>query len=131
VTDPLLTNNQQLNPVQGAAIVHPPVLYISSGGAMELSRLVVQLIVALVCAGAANMLIPRHVPGKFFGFLVIGLLGVVVGEWGFNLLRSQYGFNYNIFYWSIERVPILPSIIGSAIVLYVVTTLLQWGRYSR
>lgn len=98
---------------------------------MDLSHLVIQVLVALVCAIAANILIPRDVPGRFAGLVVIGLIGVLVGEWVFNLLKDQYGLDYPLLHWSIQKVPIVPSIIGSAIVLYVTTAMLRWGRYSR
>lgn len=97
---------------------------------MNVSRLFVQLVIAMVCAGAGNMLIPRQIPGKIFGLLIIGLAGVWLGEWTTNLLKRQYNLSFGFLEWRIEGVPIVPAVIGSAIVLYIVTTLLRWGRYS-
>jgi uncharacterized membrane protein YeaQ/YmgE (transglycosylase-associated protein family) len=98
---------------------------------MNLSHLAVQLVVAIVCAGIGNVLIPRQIPGRFFGFILTGLVGVWVGEEGYKLLNAQYGLSDPILRWNIEGVPVISSIIGSAIVIYVVTTVLKWGRYSR
>ena len=97
---------------------------------MDISRLFVQLVIAMVCAGVGNMLIPRQIPGKIFGLLIIGLAGVWLGEWTTNLLKEQYKLSFGFLEWRIEGVPIIPAIIGSAIVLYIVTALLKWGRYN-
>jgi uncharacterized membrane protein YeaQ/YmgE (transglycosylase-associated protein family) len=56
--------------------------------------------------------------------VLIGLAGVWLGEWGFTQLRSQFGINYTFLYWQIQGVLIIPAIIGSAIVLYLVTFVL-------
>ncbi len=97
---------------------------------MDIPHLVVQVVVAIVCAGVSNILIPRRIPGKFLGLILIGLAGVWVGEWGFWLLRQRFGINYWFLYWQIQGVLIIPAIIGSAIVLYLITTFLKWGRYG-
>ena len=98
---------------------------------MDFSHLFVQVVVAIVCAGIANILIPRQIPGKFLGLLAIGLLGVWVGDMGYHLLKTGFGVDYDFLRWNWRGVPIVTSIIGSAIVLYVVTTVLQWTRFSR
>lgn len=98
---------------------------------MDLSRLVVQIVIAILCAGIANVLVPRQIPGKLLGLILIGLTGVWVGEWGVYLLRREYGLNYNLLNWQIQGVPIVPAIVGSTIVLYIVTAFLKWGRYAR
>lgn len=95
---------------------------------MDLSHLAVQLIVAIVCAGIANILIPRQIPGKFLGLIITGLVGVWVGELGFQYLRNEFKINYGFLHWSIQGVPIIPAIVGSAIVIYIITTVLRWGR---
>jgi uncharacterized membrane protein YeaQ/YmgE (transglycosylase-associated protein family) len=89
---------------------------------MDLSHVAVQLIAAIVCAGIANMLIPRQIPGKFFGFMLTGLVGVWLGEAVFKLLKTQHGLHYPFLYWGIG---------GVAIIIYVVTTFLRWGQYYR
>jgi uncharacterized membrane protein YeaQ/YmgE (transglycosylase-associated protein family) len=98
---------------------------------MDLSHVAVQLIAAIVCAGIANMLIPRQIPGKFFGFMLTGLVGVWLGETVFKLLKTQHGLNYPFLYWGLGGVAVVPSIIGCAIIIYVVTTFLRWGQYYR
>lgn len=95
---------------------------------MDISNLLVKLVIAIVCAGIANILVPRRIPGKLTGLILIGLTGVVIGEWGFALLRQQFGIDFAILYWGIQGVPIIPAIIGSAIVLYLVTAVLRWWR---
>lgn len=96
----------------------------------ELISLLVQILIALGCAFLANLLIPRQVPGKLLGLLLIGLVGVVLGQWVANYLLSQYNLTLPALTWSLRGVPVLPSIVGSAIVLYVVTAFLSWGRYG-
>lgn len=97
---------------------------------MDLTRIFVQIVVAIVCAGLANILIPRKIPGKLAGLVLLGFAGVWVGEWGFRLLRSEFGVNYPFLYWQIQGVLLIPAIIGSAIVLYLVTAFLKWGKYQ-
>jgi uncharacterized membrane protein YeaQ/YmgE (transglycosylase-associated protein family) len=96
-----------------------------------LLRLLVQLLIALGCAGIATFLLPRRVPGKIFGLVVMGFAGVWLGEWALNFVKSNYGLSVAALEWSFQGVPILPSIIGSAVILYVVTAFLSWGRYNR
>uniref|UniRef100_A0A832H0N9 GlsB/YeaQ/YmgE family stress response membrane protein n=1 Tax=Oscillatoriales cyanobacterium SpSt-402 TaxID=2282168 RepID=A0A832H0N9_9CYAN len=98
---------------------------------MDLAHLAVQLMIAIACGMIGNMLIPREIPGKFFGLILVGFVGVWVGELGYRVLKTQYGVDSSFLQWHIEDVPIVPSIIGSAIVIYVVTTFLRWGRYSK
>lgn len=95
-----------------------------------MEHLAVQLVVAILCAYIANILIPRQVPGRFFGLMIVGLVGVWLGEGMFRFLKTQYGLNYDFLHWGIWGVPIVPSIVGSVIVLYVITTVVRWGRYT-
>jgi uncharacterized membrane protein YeaQ/YmgE (transglycosylase-associated protein family) len=97
---------------------------------MDLRHLLIQLLIAIVCAVVAGILIPRQVPGKAVGLVVIGLAGVFIGQWTASYLQEQYSFTTPALQWEIEDVPIVPSIIGSAIVLYLVTAFLSWGRYG-
>jgi uncharacterized membrane protein YeaQ/YmgE (transglycosylase-associated protein family) len=97
---------------------------------MTISKFFIQLVIALVCAGIANVLLPRQIPGKTFGFLVIGLAGVFFGEWVVDLIKRTYPIQLAILDWEIQGVPIIPSILGSTIILYVLTTFLGWGRYG-
>lgn len=98
---------------------------------MNWSHVAVQLIAAIVCAAIANMFIPRQIPGKFLGFMLTGLVGVWLGEAVFKLLKAQHELNYPFLYWGIGDVAVVPSIIGCAIVIYAVTTFIQWGHYHR
>jgi uncharacterized membrane protein YeaQ/YmgE (transglycosylase-associated protein family) len=95
---------------------------------MDITRLLVQIVVAIVCAGIANVLVPRKIPGKFIGLVLIGLAGVWVGEWAFILFNQQFGLNWPILYWGVAGVRAIPAIVGCAIVLYVVTAFLKWSR---
>lgn len=97
---------------------------------MDLSGLAVQLIIASVCGLLGNFLIPRQVPGKFLGLVVVGFVGVWLGAWVYHLLKTQYGVAAPFLSWNVVNVPIIPSILGSAVVIYALTTVLRWGRYN-
>ena len=94
-------------------------------------RILVQVAIALACAWVATTLLPRRIPGGIFGLLVIGLAGVWLGEWALGLLTATYGFSFEPLEWAFQGVPLIPSILGSAVVLFAVTTFLSWGRYNR
>jgi uncharacterized membrane protein YeaQ/YmgE (transglycosylase-associated protein family) len=93
-----------------------------------MEHLAVQLIVAIVAASIANILIPRRIPGRFLGLILTGLVGVWIGEIGFKILK-QHGVNNVVLHWGILGVPLIPSVIGSIIVLLVVTTVFHSRRY--
>ncbi len=95
-----------------------------------ISNIVIKLFIAIICAGFADILIPRRIPGGLAGLILIGLAGIWFGEWGFRLLRQEFGINFPVLYWQIQGVLIIPSVIGCAIILYLVTALIQWGRYG-
>ena len=96
----------------------------------DVISILVQVLIALACAFTANLLVPRHVPGKLLGLVLIGLIGVFVGQWVAAYLLQQYSFSLPWLTWSFQGVPLVPSIIGSTIVLYIVTAFLSWGRYG-
>jgi uncharacterized membrane protein YeaQ/YmgE (transglycosylase-associated protein family) len=98
---------------------------------MNLSHFTIQLLIAIVCGLLGNVLIPRQIPGKTLGLILVGFVGVWVGELSYQLMRNQFGFSHEILRWNIQGVQLIPSIVGSAIVIYLVTTFLRWGRYSR
>ena len=98
---------------------------------LEITRLGVQLIVAVVCAGIANTLIPRRIPGKIAGLILVGLLGVWLGEWLIGYLGQAYNLNHAALHWHIQQVKIIPAIVGCTIVMYLMKILIQWGRYER
>lgn len=95
-----------------------------------LTRLLVQVLIAIACATLANLLVPRRVPGKAVGLVIIGLAGVFLGEWIVDHILRQYNISFDWLTWSFQGVPILPSVVGSMIVLYLVTAFLSWGRYG-
>jgi len=97
---------------------------------VDLASTLVQVLIALSCGLAANILLPRQIPGKMVGLFLVGLLGVALGQLGYALLKSQLTLNLPLLHWSLEGVPIIPSIIGSVLVLYAVTTMMRWGRYG-
>jgi uncharacterized membrane protein YeaQ/YmgE (transglycosylase-associated protein family) len=96
----------------------------------ELLNLMVQLLIAMACAMIANILVPRQVPGKLFGLVLIGLIGVLLGQWVVDSLLEQYTQALPWLTWDIQGVPVIPSVVGSTIVLYLVTAFLSWGRYG-
>ena len=96
---------------------------------MDITRLGVQLVVALVCGGIGNILVPRRIPGGPFGLIIIGLIGVWIGDLGYEALSNRYALNIPFLTWNIQGVLIIPSVIGSAIVLYISTLLLKMTRY--
>jgi uncharacterized membrane protein YeaQ/YmgE (transglycosylase-associated protein family) len=67
-----------------------------------LLRLLVQLLIALGCAGIATFLLPRRVPGKIFGLVVMGFAGVWLGEWALNFVKSNYGLSVAALEWSFQ-----------------------------
>jgi uncharacterized membrane protein YeaQ/YmgE (transglycosylase-associated protein family) len=94
------------------------------------TNLLIKLVIAIACAGAANILVPRSIPGKLAGMILIGMAGVLFGEWGFQLLQQRFGLDFTFLYWDVQGVLIIPAIIGCAIVLYIVSTILSWWRYG-
>jgi uncharacterized membrane protein YeaQ/YmgE (transglycosylase-associated protein family) len=97
---------------------------------MDLTPLMVQFLIAAACGLLGNFLIPRQVPGKFFGLVLVGFVGVWLGAWVYQVLKTQYGVAAPFLSWNVVNVPIVPSILGSAVVIYVLTTVLRWGRYN-
>lgn len=99
---------------------------------MDLTRLLVQILIALGCGALATLLLPRQIPGKLFGLALIGFAGVWLGEWVVNYVETTYELPMPDFVtWDFQGVPILPAVVGSAVILFVVTTFLSWGRYQR
>ena len=98
---------------------------------MNIEAIVVKLVVAIVCAGIGNLLIPRRMPGGWIGYIVVGLAGVWLGDWAYAALNSEYGINFAFLNWAIAGVRIIPSVIGSVVVLTTIVALLRWGRYGQ
>jgi uncharacterized membrane protein YeaQ/YmgE (transglycosylase-associated protein family) len=97
---------------------------------MDVPHLVVQIVIAIACGLIANILVPRNIPGKFAGLILIGLAGVWLGEWGYSLLRREYGVDHQFLHWQIEGVLIIPAVLGAAVILYLITAIIKWGRYG-
>jgi uncharacterized membrane protein YeaQ/YmgE (transglycosylase-associated protein family) len=97
---------------------------------MDIPQLLTKLLIAILCAGLAEVLVPRRILAGIVGLILIGLAGIWLGEWGFALLRQELGLNFAIFYWRIQGVLIVPAIIGCAIILYIVTAFIDWARYG-
>ena len=95
----------------------------------SLTTLLVKLVIAIVCASAANFLVPRRIPGGLAGLILIGLAGIWLGEWAFLLMRREFGLNFSFLYWQVQQVLIVPAIVGCAIVLYLVSGLIQGWRF--
>ena len=96
---------------------------------MDITRLGVQLVVALVCGGIGNILVPRRIPGGPIGLIVIGLIGVWIGDLGYEAISKEYALNFAFLDWGVQGVRIVPSVIGSAIVLYVSTLIIKMTSY--
>ena len=63
---------------------------------------------------------------------LIGLAGVWLGEWVVQYLETTYALPIPEFVtWDIQGVLILPAVVGSAVILFAVTSFLSWGRYQR
>jgi len=77
---------------------------------MSLLGFILFLIVAAVCAGIAEMLVPNSVPGGFFTSAVVGILGAWIG----GSLIGHLGPD-------LAGISILPAILGSAVLVFVLS----------
>ena len=98
---------------------------------LDFTRLGIQIIVAIACAGVANTLIPRRIPGKLVGLVFIGLIGVWLGEWLMTYFDQTYDLTHPSLHWNIQQVKLIPAILGCMIVMFLMKIFLQWGRYER
>ncbi|MEM9903854.1 MAG: hypothetical protein AAF921_02375 [Cyanobacteria bacterium P01_D01_bin.44] len=96
---------------------------------MSLSKIFIQLMIALVCAGAANIIIPKRIPGKSVGPLIVGFGGVLLGEWTVDFLEQIFNFSPAFLHWSIYDVPIIPALTGAVLVLYGLTLLVGMSQH--
>lgn len=92
---------------------------------MEPSRIAMQLLVTVLCAGCANIILPRQVPGKFLGLFLTGWIGVWLGGEVFAWLKAQYGLNYAVLHWGVAGIPIIPSVLGCVLAIFLVTQIFQ------
>lgn len=77
---------------------------------MGILSFILFLIVAAACAYIAERLVPNVVPGGFFTSAIVGIIGAWIGG---NMLGSLGP--------SLAGVPLIPSIAGSALFVFVVS----------
>jgi uncharacterized membrane protein YeaQ/YmgE (transglycosylase-associated protein family) len=79
---------------------------------MSILSFLLMLVVAAVCAWIADALVPGTIPGGFLVSAVVGVLGAWVGA-------SLFGS------WgpALAGVPILPAILGSALLIFLFSLL--------
>jgi len=85
---------------------------------MTILGFILFLIVAAVCAGIGEMLVPGAVPGGFFASAVVGIIGAWIGTSLFGALGP-----------SVAGVPLVPAILGSAIFVLVLA-LISRARHA-
>jgi uncharacterized membrane protein YeaQ/YmgE (transglycosylase-associated protein family) len=86
---------------------------------MTIVGFILFLIVAALCAWIAEYFVPGHIPGGFFTAAIFGIIGAWIGA---NLLGN--------FGPSLEGVALLPTIIGSAILVFALAVLSKVLRKS-
>jgi uncharacterized membrane protein YeaQ/YmgE (transglycosylase-associated protein family) len=84
---------------------------------MSILGFILFLIVAAVCAGIAEMLVPGAVPGGFFASAIVGIIGAWIGTALFGSLGP-----------SLAGVPLLPAILGSAIFVFLLSLISRARR---
>ncbi len=77
---------------------------------MTILGFILFLIVAAVCAGIGEMLVPNSVPGGFFTSAVVGIVGAWIG----GSLLGHMGPD-------LAGIAVLPAIIGSAIFVFLLS----------
>lgn len=77
---------------------------------MSILGFILYLVVAAVCAWIAEYFVPNGVPG---GFLVTAIFGLI-GAWVGTSLMGHVGP-------TLAGVPVLPAIIGSGIVIFLIS----------
>lgn len=75
------------------------------------------LIVAAVCAWIADYLVPGSIPGGFLTAAIVGIIGAWIG-----------GSLFGTFGPVLAGVPLIPTIIGSAILVFVLALLSRGFR---
>ncbi len=77
---------------------------------MDILMFIMYCIVAAVCAGIAAYLVPGTIPGGFLVSVIFGILGAWLGT------SMIGGFGPALF-----GVPIVPAILGSALLVFVLS----------
>ncbi len=84
---------------------------------MGILAFILFLVVAAVCAWIAEYFVPGRVPGGFFTSAVVGIVGAWIG----SSLLGNFGP-------SLEGISLLPAIIGSGILVFVLAMLSKMLR---
>lgn len=77
---------------------------------MSILSFLLFLVVAAVCAGIAEYLVPGQVPGGFLTLAVVGVIGAWIGGNLFGTIGP-----------SIYGVTLIPTILGAAILVFVLS----------
>lgn len=52
-------------------------------------------------------------------------IGVWLGGEVFAWLKAQYGLNYAVLHWGVAGIPIIPSVLGCVLAIFLVTQIFQ------
>lgn len=84
---------------------------------MSILGFILFLIVAAVCAWIADYLVPGTIPGGFFTAAIVGIIGAWIGESAFGSFGP-----------ALAGVPLIPAILGSAILIFVLALISRGFR---
>jgi uncharacterized membrane protein YeaQ/YmgE (transglycosylase-associated protein family) len=84
---------------------------------MSILGFILFLIVAAVCAWIADYLVPGTIPGGFFTAAIFGIIGAWIGESAFGSFGP-----------ALAGVPLIPAILGSAILIFVLALISRGFR---
>jgi uncharacterized membrane protein YeaQ/YmgE (transglycosylase-associated protein family) len=98
---------------------------------MELLSLLIKLGIAIACALIGKALLTRTSKGGFGGLILLGFMGIYLGEWGDQLLRERLGLNVPALQWQLVGVQILPALAGSLVIIFLVYSFMDWARLNR
>ena len=88
------------------------ILNFSEDKAMGILGLILFIVTAAVCALIADRLVPCRIPGGFFTAFIFGLFGAWVGGGLMGSIGPDFGC-----------VSLLPTIVGSAVVIFLFSLL--------
>jgi uncharacterized membrane protein YeaQ/YmgE (transglycosylase-associated protein family) len=86
---------------------------------MDILGFLIFMVVAAVCAWIADLIVPGTIPGGFLAAAVVGVIGAWMGTAIFGSFGPELG-----------GVSVLPAIIGSGILIFVLA-LVARGRATR
>ncbi|CAN5562355.1 GlsB/YeaQ/YmgE family stress response membrane protein [soil metagenome] len=84
---------------------------------MSILSFILYLIVAAVCAWIAAAVVPGRVPGGFFTAAIFGIIGAWIG----SSLMGSFGP-------VVESVAVVPAIIGSGLLIFMLTFLTRSAK---